>query len=95
MAASPARQTLQPEAIGAVMEAMKWLKSCLFRACNTAWKSRQTSDPRGQIPQGVVRPQERAPDYRVVAAWSGFLLFIGTGAFAVGMTITKRWPTIA
>jgi hypothetical protein len=34
-----------------------------------------------------VRPQERAPDYRVVAAWSGFLLFIGAGAFAVGMAI--------
>jgi hypothetical protein len=33
------------------------------------------------------RPQERAPNYRVVAAWSGFLLFIGAGAFVVGMAI--------
>jgi hypothetical protein len=31
--------------------------------------------------------QERAPDYRVVAAWSAFLLFIGAGAFVVGMAI--------
>jgi hypothetical protein len=31
--------------------------------------------------------QERAPDYRVVAAWSGFLLSIGAGAFALGMAI--------
>jgi hypothetical protein len=34
-----------------------------------------------------VRPQERAPDYRVVAAWSDFLLVIGAGAFALGMAI--------
>jgi hypothetical protein len=34
-----------------------------------------------------VRPQERAPDYRVVAAWAGFLVFIGAGAFALGMAI--------
>jgi hypothetical protein len=33
------------------------------------------------------RPQERAPDYRVVGAWAGFMLFIGAGAFAVGMAI--------
>jgi hypothetical protein len=31
--------------------------------------------------------QERAPDYRVVAAWSGFLIFIGAGAFVLGMAI--------
>jgi hypothetical protein len=31
--------------------------------------------------------QERAPDYRVVAAWFGFLLSIGAGAFALGMAI--------
>jgi hypothetical protein len=34
-----------------------------------------------------VRAQERAPDYRVVAAWSAFLLFIGAGAFVLGMAI--------
>ena len=32
-------------------------------------------------------PQERSPYYRVVAAWSGFLLFIGAGAFVLGMAI--------
>ena len=40
-----------------------------------------------EVRQGAVRPQERAPDYRVVAAWSGFLLLIGAGAFIVGMAI--------
>jgi hypothetical protein len=34
-----------------------------------------------------MRAQERAPDYRVVAAWSAFLLFIGAGAFVIGMAI--------
>ena len=34
-----------------------------------------------------MRPQKRAPDYRVVAAWSGFLLFIGAGVFALCMAI--------
>jgi hypothetical protein len=34
-----------------------------------------------------VRPQKRAPDYPVVAARAGFLLFIGAGAFALGMAI--------
>jgi hypothetical protein len=34
-----------------------------------------------------VRPQERTPDYRVVAAWSAFQLFIGAGALVVGMAI--------
>jgi hypothetical protein len=34
-----------------------------------------------------MRPQERATDYQVVAAWSAFLLFIGAGAFALGMAI--------
>jgi hypothetical protein len=31
--------------------------------------------------------QDRSPDYRAVAAWSAFLLFIGAGAFVVGMAI--------
>jgi hypothetical protein len=34
-----------------------------------------------------VRPQERAPNYQLVAAWSAFLIFLGAGAFAVGMAI--------
>ena len=34
-----------------------------------------------------MRPQKRAPNYRVVAAWSGFLIFIGAGAFGLGMAI--------
>jgi hypothetical protein len=34
-----------------------------------------------------VRAQERAPNYRVVAAWPGFLPLIGAGAFAFGMVI--------
>jgi hypothetical protein len=37
-----------------------------------------------------MRPQERATDYRVVAAWSGFLLFIGAGAFALGMAFRNE-----
>jgi hypothetical protein len=40
-----------------------------------------------QVRQGAMRAQERAPDYRVVAAWSAFLLLIGAGAFVVGMAI--------
>jgi hypothetical protein len=32
-----------------------------------------------------MRPQKRVPDYQLVAAWSGFLMFIGAGAFALGM----------
>jgi hypothetical protein len=34
-----------------------------------------------------LRSHERAPDYRAVAAWSGFLLLIGAAAFALGMAI--------
>jgi hypothetical protein len=37
-----------------------------------------------------VRAQERTPDYRVVAAWSAFLIFIGAGAFAIGMGIHNQ-----
>ena len=33
------------------------------------------------------RPQERAPNYQVVVAWSAFLVFIGAGAFVLGMAI--------
>jgi hypothetical protein len=34
-----------------------------------------------------MRPLERAPNYPVVLAWSAFLLFIGAGAFVVGMAV--------
>jgi hypothetical protein len=34
-----------------------------------------------------MRAQERAADYRVVAAWSAFLILIGAGAFVLGMAI--------
>ena len=47
----------------------------------------QAYSARGQVRQGGVRPQEGAPNYRVVAAWAGFMLFIGAGAFAIGMAI--------
>ena len=50
-------------------------------------RGRQTSDPRGQVRQGGVRPQERAPNYQLVAAWSAFLIFLGPGAFVIGMAI--------
>jgi hypothetical protein len=34
-----------------------------------------------------MRSQKPAPNYPVVAAWFGFLLFIGAGAFVAGMAI--------
>jgi hypothetical protein len=34
-----------------------------------------------------MRAQERAANYRVVAAWSAFLILIGAGAFVVGIAI--------
>jgi hypothetical protein len=49
--------------------------------------SRQTSGAGRQVRQGGVRPQERAPHYRVVAAWAALMIFMGAGAFAVGMAI--------
>jgi hypothetical protein len=49
--------------------------------------SGQASGACGQVREGAGRPQERAPDYRVVAAWSAFLIFIGAGAFVLGMAI--------
>ena len=47
----------------------------------------QAYSARWQVRQGGVRPQEDAPNYRVVAAWAGFMLFVGAGAFAIGMAI--------
>jgi hypothetical protein len=40
-----------------------------------------------RVRQGGVRPQERTPNYPAVAAWASFLIFIGAGAFALGMAI--------
>ena len=45
------------------------------------------STKRSNARLGANMTQERSPDYRVVAAWSAFLIFIGAGAFAVGMAI--------
>lgn len=50
-------------------------------------RGRQAPGARRQVRQGGVRPQERSPDYRVVAAWFAFLIFIGVSAFALGMAI--------
>jgi hypothetical protein len=50
-------------------------------------RGRQTPGARGQVPQGGVRPQERAPNYQLVAAWSAFLIFLRAGAFVIGMAI--------
>jgi hypothetical protein len=49
--------------------------------------SRQAYGAGRQVRQDAVRAQERSPNYRVVAAWFGFLLLIGAGAFAFGMVI--------
>jgi hypothetical protein len=32
-----------------------------------------------------MRPQERAPNYPVIASWGAFMLLIGAGAFVLGM----------
>ena len=50
-------------------------------------RGRQTPGAGRQVRQGGVRPQERAPDYQFVAAWTAFLIFIGAGAFVIGMAI--------
>jgi len=50
-------------------------------------RGRQAYGAGRQVRQGGLRAQERAPDYQLVAAWSAFLIFIGAGAFAVGMAI--------
>ena len=34
-----------------------------------------------------MRPQERAPNYQLVAAWLVFLIFLGAGALVIGMAI--------
>ena len=53
-------------------------------------RSGQAPRARGQFRQGAVRPQKRAPNYPVVLACSGFLLFIGLGVFALGMAIQNE-----
>src|SRR6516225_1507988 len=50
-------------------------------------RGRKASGAGRQVRQGGVCPQEGAPNYRVVAAWAGFMIFIGAGALAIGMAI--------
>ena len=53
--------------------------------CLTYGMEETTKHP---VPEGkYLRPQERAPDYQLVAAWSAFLIFLGAGAFVIGMAI--------
>ena len=47
----------------------------------------QKSAARRQARHDRVCPQKPSPDYPVVLAWSCFLLFVGAGAFALGMAI--------
>jgi hypothetical protein len=42
---------------------------------------------RKQAHRDGARPQKPPPDYPIVLAWSCFLLFLGAGAFALGMAI--------
>jgi hypothetical protein len=37
-----------------------------------------------------MRPQKRSPDYRVVAAWGALMIFIGAGAWVIGMAIHNQ-----
>jgi hypothetical protein len=59
---------------------------CYARAhvCNVAF-----SDGAEYVADHAVqlRSQAPSPNYRAVAAWSGILLIIGAGAFALGMAI--------
>jgi hypothetical protein len=52
--------------------------------------SGQASGAGRQVREGSMRSQERAANYRVVGAWGGLLLFIGAGAFALGMAIHNQ-----
>ena len=42
---------------------------------------------RRRVRHDSLRPQKPPPDYPVALAWSCFLLFLGAGAFALGMAI--------
>jgi hypothetical protein len=53
-------------------------------------RTRQAPGARREVRQGGLRPQKRASDYRLVAAWSGLLVLIGAGAFALGMGIHNQ-----
>src|SRR6516225_5421806 len=53
--------------------------------CLTYGMEEATKHP---VPEGkYLRPQERASDYQLVAAWSAFLIFLGAGAFVIGKAI--------
>jgi hypothetical protein len=41
----------------------------------------------GQVRQGGVRPQERAPNYPIALVWGGILLCVAVGALFTGMAI--------
>jgi hypothetical protein len=62
-------------------------RSCLLCASNTDRKRQPNIRAGRQVRQGAKLGQKRAPDYPVIFAWSCFLLFIGVGAFVVGMAI--------
>jgi hypothetical protein len=51
--------------------------------------SAQASGARGQVRQGGVRPQERATDYRVVAAWGALMVLIGAAFWVFGMALVS------
>jgi hypothetical protein len=55
-------------------------------------RSGQASGTRRQVRQGVVRPQKRAPDYRVVAAWGALMVLIGAGFWVFGTALHNQAP---
>jgi hypothetical protein len=67
----------------------------VFRSIGAAFYVHEIRTGRGstasgagrQVRQGGVCAQERTPDYRVVAAWSAFLIFLGSGALVIGMAM--------
>ena len=62
-------------------------RSCLLCASSTALEEAAKHPvPAGKFVR-VAASTKACSDYRVVAAWSGFLTFIGTGAFVLGMAI--------
>ena len=62
-------------------------RSCLLCASSTALEEAAKHPvPAGKFVR-VAASTKACSDYRVVAAWFGFLTFIGTGAFVLGMAI--------
>jgi hypothetical protein len=50
-------------------------------------RGRQTPGAGRQVRQGGMRPEKRAPNYRLVAAWAALLIVVGAGAWCIGMAI--------